>query len=284
MAPRLFISFSGGRTSAYMTKLLLDLHRHTHEVRVLFANTGQEHENTLRFVDDCDRAFNFNVVWIESVTDPRPRHGVSFRLVDYFTASRDGRPFEDTIRKHGIPGKAFPHCTRELKVRPMTAYLRSIGWKSGSYQTAVGIRADEADRISSTAGYIYPLIPLGVTKAYIRRWWSQQKFDLQLPEHLGNCTWCWKKSRRKLLTLVTESPTIFDFPARMESLYPFNGPGKTDQPKRFFRGHTSVAALRAEAAFTEFTPFVDTAVPPPFDDTLDVGGACGDSCEIGADE
>lgn len=37
---RLAISFSGGRTSAYMTDMLLGRYRDTHEVVVTFANTG----------------------------------------------------------------------------------------------------------------------------------------------------------------------------------------------------------------------------------------------------
>ena len=51
------ISFSGGRTSAYMLKQIIDAHRGKlpDDVHVAFANTGKEREETLRFVNECAR-------------------------------------------------------------------------------------------------------------------------------------------------------------------------------------------------------------------------------------
>jgi len=55
------ISFSGGRTSGMMLWSILDAHDGTlpTDVRVLFANTGKECDETLDFVNDC--AANWNV-------------------------------------------------------------------------------------------------------------------------------------------------------------------------------------------------------------------------------
>jgi 3'-phosphoadenosine 5'-phosphosulfate sulfotransferase (PAPS reductase)/FAD synthetase len=58
---RLFISFSGGRTSAMMTQRLLETRSSDQQIVVLFANTGLENEETLRFVDQCDRKLGFIV-------------------------------------------------------------------------------------------------------------------------------------------------------------------------------------------------------------------------------
>lgn len=44
------ISFSGGRTSAYMTKMLLDNFNDKYDFIVTFANTGMEHNKTLDFI------------------------------------------------------------------------------------------------------------------------------------------------------------------------------------------------------------------------------------------
>lgn len=41
------------------------------EILVVFANTGQENEKTLEFVDKCDLFFGFNTVWLEAEIDPR---------------------------------------------------------------------------------------------------------------------------------------------------------------------------------------------------------------------
>ena len=60
---RLFLSFSGGKTSARMTDIILRQYRHLwREIVVGFANTGKEHEKTLEYVDKCDHHYGFNVV------------------------------------------------------------------------------------------------------------------------------------------------------------------------------------------------------------------------------
>lgn len=284
---RLAISFSGGRTSAYMTKRLLDLAAERNdgtEIVVLFANTGQEHDETLKFVDRCDKLFGFNVVWLEAVVDPEHGKGTGFKVVTYETAAREGEPFEAGIQKYGIPNKNFPWCTRELKLNPIRAYLRSIGWEAGTYDTAIGIRADEADRISASARenrIIYPLVKWGVHKEDVLAWWAAQPFDLDLPEHLGNCKTCWKKSDRKLLTIAKDDPAAFAFFKRMEETYPDAGPGDFDRPRRFFRQSRSADEMLAlsRQPFARFHPDNEVQLS-----LLDLGGGCGESCEVWSDE
>lgn len=286
---RLLISFSGGETSAVMTKLILDHWRDRYdEIATIFANTGQENEETLRFVDRCDKAFGFNTIWIESVTSPERGIGARFRVVDFATAARNGEPFEGMIRKHGIPGPAMPHCSRELKGRPIKRWAREHGWLPGSYDLAIGIRSDEIDRMApdaETQRIIYPLVSrFPHTKAKVNDFWQRQPFRLQLKGYQGNCAWCWKKSLRKHLTIITERPAAYDFPERMERLYPTTGAGYTGEPKRFFRGNLSVADLRAMAATKRFSPATDDAREYQTDllDWLDADlDVCGsESCEV----
>ena len=54
MKETLFVSFSGGRTSAYMCWWLLNNKADVYDFIFIFANTGLEHENTLKFVNQCD--------------------------------------------------------------------------------------------------------------------------------------------------------------------------------------------------------------------------------------
>lgn len=283
---RLLISFSGGRTSAYMTKRLLELAdaRGSRDgIVVLFANTGQEDERTLAYVDRCDREYGFGVVWLEAAVSPERGEGTSFRLVDFATASRSGEPFEATVQKFGISNKNYPHCNREMKIRPITAYVRSLGWKARTYDTAIGIRADEADRIQPDARknrIIYPLIKWGIRKADVIAWGQRQPFDLMVPEHLGNCRTCWKKSLRKLMTVAADDPGAFEFMDRMEREHPFTGPGEKAEPRKFFRGGRSAQDI-LELSRGPFGRYVDEN---GIQGELDLGSGCGESCEPWADE
>lgn len=270
---KLAISFSGGRTSAYMTKMLLDTVANLYsEVVVTFANTGQEHEATLDFVHQCDLHFGFKTVWIEAVVQKEKRKSTLARVVTYETADRNGKPFEEVISKYGIPNTSWPHCTRELKTTPMTKYLRSIGWKKGDYVYAIGIRADETRRVDKKAcahNIIYPLVEAGIDKQDVLSWWKEQAFDLQIPEHLGNCTWCWKKSFNKHMHVIHDMPSAFNFPQRMECLYPFVGADFPVVPRKFFRQFMSVTDLKS--AYKELAGKLPR---------ITESGGCSESCEV----
>ncbi len=295
MSRNLQISFSGGETSAYLTRwCLANLRDEYDNIEVVFANTGQEHEETLRFVDRCDRHFGFNTTWVEAVVHHGVRKAPTHQIVDYQTASRDGTPFEESIIKYGIPNYKFKHCTRSLKTNPIESYAKSLGWDD--WHTAIGIRIDEVDRVSSNAakhGLIYPFVTHHpVTKQQVNSFWAAQPFRLELKQYQGNCVWCWKKTFRKHFTLISEDASVYDFPRRMEQLYPRVGPEfekhdrKNDPHYRrtFFRGNKSVEDVFAEydQVRDSFEPYHDEM--QEFDPDFDVGGGCEESCEVFSDE
>ena len=129
------ISFSGGRTSAYMLWRVLEANGGLPaEAIVCFANTGKEDEATLRFVQDCSEQWNVPITWLEYRAD-------GYAVVDYKTASRDGEPFEALIRKRGfLPNPVARFCTVELKVRTIHRYLKANRWTT--WDSMLGIRAD----------------------------------------------------------------------------------------------------------------------------------------------
>ena len=240
MKKKLLISFSGGETSAYMAQWLWNNKRDEYDMIFVFANTGEENEETLQFVNQCEIEFGFPVVWVEAA--PRVslfdeivdmclwvfkqdwiggKIGCRAKVVNYLTASRNGEPFEAVIQKYGIPNMAMPHCTRELKEAPIKAYARSIGWKQ--YYTAIGIRGDEIDRVNAKhkkKRLIYPLLDMRpMDKKKINFWWSTQKFRLQLKGYEGNCKVCWKKADSKLYQLSKEAEYKFAFFGKMEARY-----------------------------------------------------------------
>ncbi|CAI0899213.1 PUA domain (predicted RNA-binding domain) [Serratia entomophila] len=91
------VSVSGGQSSEFMSDFLLQNYADIYEFHFVFANTGREHEETLKFIDRCDKYFGQNVVWLEGVTSPIPGIGMTHKVVNFETAARNGEPFEQLI-------------------------------------------------------------------------------------------------------------------------------------------------------------------------------------------
>lgn len=281
MTQRLLVSFSGGETSAFMAKHILQSNRYGGWEKVfIFANTGQEHPETLEFVDWMDRTYDLNLVWVESEVIHGQRKSCGHRIVTFDTAARDGRLFEEMVKKYGIANKAYPHCTRSLKLDPINSYCRSIGWSAGTYITAVGLREDEVDRMSAKAKenrIIYPLISdIPTRKAKINAFWEKQPRRLNIAGYQGNCVWCWKKTKRKHFTLIEDDPGWYDLPARLEREYPTAGHNTDGTARTFFREGMSTVQL-LEAAKQPFTRFHDENRVYELD--LDTPEGCSESCE-----
>ena len=111
------ISFSGGRTSAYMLYKVLEAHQMSlpEDAVVCFANTGKEDEATLRFVQDCSEHWKVPITWIEYQLDEP-----GYKIVNFETAGRQGQAFEALlVKKQYLPSPVMRFCTVELKIRPM---------------------------------------------------------------------------------------------------------------------------------------------------------------------
>lgn len=271
---------SGGRTSAYMTKILLDEYQDKYDITVCFANTGQENDATLDFVNNCDKHFGFNTVWLEAVVN-EGRISCGHKIVDYQTASRKGEPFEDVVKKYGIPNNGYPHCTRELKENPIHSYIKSIGWERGEYYTAIGIRSDEPRRIKrnkTIQNKVYPLVDwFPADKIDVMDFWSEQEFDLQLHDYQGNCKWCYKKSNKKLFMIMDDDISAFDFPLMIEKKYAHIGKNKINgeyspEPRTIYRKYMTTQKMIDLFNETNFKQLSFA-----FDDEED--GGCSESCE-----
>lgn len=221
------ISFSGGRTSAYMLwRVLQENNGLPKEAIVCFANTGKEDEATLRFVRDCGERWGVEIHWVERRFDGR-----DFERVTFDTASRNGEPFEALIRKRNyLPNPVSRICTLELKIRVQAKYLASLDHFEGETYTAIehlswiGIRADEQRRAAKIADKSrIPLWAAGVTKETVGEFWRNQPFDLELPNMNGvtmhgNCDLCYLKGGGQLLSLIKEKPSRAIWWAKMEAL------------------------------------------------------------------
>ena len=206
------INFSGGRTSAYMTKRLID---EGGDYLVTFQNTGKELPQTLDFVNECDKRWNLGIVWLEY------RRPATFEVVTYETASRNGEPYDQLLeqRPSAIPNMQFRYCTMELKIMTLKRYLKSIGVTD--YTSFNGIRYDEPRRWQkvkdSDIDVELPLVKWKTTKPDVLNWWKGQDFDLMVNEPYGNCDCCFLKGKGKLATIAKEKPELFDWWISKES-------------------------------------------------------------------
>ena len=204
------ISFSGGRTSAYMLWRILQSWdgKLPDDVVVCFANTGKEMEETLRFVKRCEEEWNVPIVWLEFRDNEE-----KFAVVNFETASRDGEPFEALVKKRNyLPNPVTRFCTVELKIRAIGKYLKSIGFDGNTEQMAIiGIRADEQRRLHKIGFDRCPLASAGITASDVGAFFATNSFDLELPNingktmH-GNCDLCFLKGAAQIQSLIAENP------------------------------------------------------------------------------
>lgn len=206
------VSFSGGRTSGYLLRRVMDAHGGVlpSDVVVCFDNTGREMPATLDFVRDCGAHWNVPIVWLEY---DRTDTGPTFRVVDYATASRNGEPLGKLFAaKSYLPNPVARFCTVEAKIRTTKRYLRSLGWNH--WTNVVGLRADEPKRVSRALGpqrdrwvNVCPLAAAGIEEHDVLRFWRQQPFNLMLKGPWeGNCDGCFLKSRSAIGRMIQDHP------------------------------------------------------------------------------
>jgi len=221
------VSFSGGRTSAYLLHRILDAHGGMlpDDVVVLFQNTGREMPATLDFVRDCGAAWDVPIRWLEYRWAPG---GASYAEVNHNSASRDGEPFEMLIQgRRMLPNPVMRFCTEELKIRTALRFLRDqYGWLK--WTAAVGLRADEPGRVerimarnASGKGadtVVCPLAEAGIEEYHVLQFWRAQPFDLRLAGRWeGNCDGCFLKNRGAVSRMHRDHPERMAWWAKMET-------------------------------------------------------------------
>lgn len=226
------LSFSGGRTSAYMLWRVLQANTYEDIERwlvVCFANTGKEDEATLRFVARCASEWGCTIIWLEyRVEEP------GYAVVDFATASRNGEPFEALIRKRQyLPNPVTRFCTVDLKIRIMFKWLRDNGRLIDGLDMMIGIRADEPRRVakiragrnseSAQIENTMPLADAGIAVGDVQAFWAIQPFNLELTTVNGrtldgNCDLCFEKPAAQIFSLIVQKPERAVWWASMEAL------------------------------------------------------------------
>jgi len=224
------ISFSGGRTSAYMLWLVLQENDGLPpDVVVCFCNTGKEDESTLQFVHDCETHWGVDIHWLEyQSADPK------FKRVNFVTAARNGEPFDElTTKRSYLPNPVARFCTSELKVLTIERYMKSMGMVD--FETMVGIRADEPRRAAKMrADKLTPLVAGQVFQADVQAFWKSRSFDLGLKfsdgvTALGNCDLCFLKGPKQIMSLIATKPERAIWWAQQEEK--IGGTFRSDRPR-----------------------------------------------------
>lgn len=213
---------SGGRTSALMALKYVP-----QDTVLCFQNTGKEHSKTLDFIERLEDDIQRPIVRLEFRAPPRGEQPAlaTFEIVPHERLSRRGEPFMDLLlciksfraKVKGLgpvaPWARRRFCTAYLKIRTQEKYIASLGWEDPTVY--VGLRVDEPSRVAKMRQRVEnrnvderaPLDEAKITKFDVLKFWSSKSYDLNLPEHLGNCTGCFLKDESDLATALLDPET-----------------------------------------------------------------------------
>ena len=282
----IFCTVSAGYSSVYMALKIKEWYPN-HNIIYAMANTSKEHHESIEFMNKCDNHFNLNITWIESKINKEKRKGTDFNIVSYEDLKLNGELFEDGIKKYGIPCKINKWCNRELKLVPLKKYADSI-FGLNNYSIAVGIRADEIDRVGISYKDNNTFYPLMEQKFDIRqrnKFWDKQDIQISIPAYKGNCDLCFEKSNRKLMTILTQEPNTGNWWNDMIEKY--SKISLEDKPSynsyaevngmNFFRENKSIKDL-IKLSKKPFLKATDEYIYE--NDLFDQEGECGGGCTV----
>jgi len=135
------VSFSGGRTSAYLCKVMIDKFG-IDNVDFIYMDTGAEHPKTYEFIRNVNKGFGLNLVCLRGDFNQPLGKGHSYRVVDIDCIKCDLAPFSEMCKKYGTPSTVGKWCTSRMKQEIHDMYCNDTYGK-GNYQTWLGIRTDE---------------------------------------------------------------------------------------------------------------------------------------------
>lgn len=287
------VSFSGGRTSAYLVYLMEQ--KRTLEgwdVHYIFMDTGAEHPETYKFIKKMVNEWDIKLVCLRADINPKLGVGVTYREVGIDELKPDLQPWRDMVAKYGLPTINAPRCTSRMKTEPHDKYCDKR-WGIGNYQTWLGIRVDEPYRLKHFGKTIdmfddkSPRRPIrylaeisGYQKGDINEWWDKQEFNLNLPEHLGNCVFCIKKHEMKLIAAAQSEPLMADeFHSVLNSESVRILPNQPFEGDVIYRGHLSMSGvIRLSAQLPHESVMESISMKEVFEETDPT--ICSESCEV----
>jgi len=282
----IFCSVSAGYSSVMMAIKIKEWYP-DHNIIYAMANVSKERLESLDFMNKCDKYFGLNMTWIEAVFNMKSGDGVDFKIVSYEDLKIKGEIYEQGIKKLGIASKINAWCNRDMKIVPLKKFADSV-FGLNNYSIAVGLRADEMDRVKEaylTNNTFYPLLDNGITTKDRNRFWKDKPIQITIPAYKGNCDMCFKKSNRKLMTIINEEPNIISWWEEMTKKYsqilikdkPAYNSFAENGGMNFFRNNLSIPELVSMASIP-FRKMTDEYIYE--DDLFDAEEDCGSGCVI----
>jgi hypothetical protein len=139
------VSFSGGRTSAYLCKIMIDTYGRDN-IDFIYMDTGAEHSKTYEFIRKVNNEFGLDLICLRGDFTRPLGAGVGYSIVDIESLSPDLVPFKSMLSKYGVPYIGGMFCTDRMKLKPFKKYCDDTYGKK-NYETWLGIRADELPRV-----------------------------------------------------------------------------------------------------------------------------------------
>lgn len=196
------VSVSGGKDSTATLLLALETNW-TDDVRAAFADTGNEHEITLEYLDYLEVKTGVKITRLSADLSERVNkrresllriaagepESVVYKGVNAktkWTAANarkaaefmhpTGNPFLDAcLMRGGFPRRMRQYCTQELKVEPLEKYQMGLLPEAGRIESWQGIRADESNKRSSYPDYEWG--PKWAVNRPILRWGVERVFE-----------------------------------------------------------------------------------------------------------
>lgn len=202
------VSFSGGRTSAYLCHIMLEKFGRKN-VDFIFMDTGAEHPKTYEFIRKVDAYFGLDLVCLRGDFNQNLGTKHTYVVTTPSVLEHDLKVYTALVNKYGTPGVASPWCTSRMKEEVHDKYCDDFYGKGG-YETWIGIRTDEPRRlkVGGRRGIRYLAEISNVEKSDVLNFWKNMPFDLELDEWLGNCCFCFKKSDLKLALACRDEPKL----------------------------------------------------------------------------
>lgn len=268
------VSFSGGRTSAYLCALMIEEFGREN-VDFIFMDTGAEHPKTYEFIREVDNEFGLNLVCLRGDFNQPLGSGVDYKVVSIDGVKPDLKPFSQMMNKYGVPYVGGMFCTDRMKLTPFKKYCNDIYGK-GNYETWLGIRADEPRRLGEKKGIRYLAEISDFEKQDVLDFWQDMGFDLGIPEQLGNCVFCPKKSNLKLAAAQRDEPEFYVNWLDMLYSDSVRVDNKTGRWSKMYRGNQSLEQLIATFDGSTGEEIKARMRGAKMQDT----GSCSESCEV----